>query len=591
MKFTLSKTALLVSAVVLSACGSNKGNSNFDTVSPKKSEVVPEAAKQAPKLDVNKPKLVDPKSPQAPAYVDDVRAADKDGVTPSLGVEVKIPRRSFGLGGTLDEVVAPIGDLTSVYDVTQIDNNDSKDAPHYKEVNEHNKSDPEVRPIHSHDKLDKDPRRNRSHFKYVKAGFIVKSTSLGFEGEGKNKRIEMGNNGYVYYKGVNPATHLPKGKISYEGTWDFTTDAKKSRNNKNYFGADPYIGTRSGAVSYNEGTNGKEEKGGIGHSSEFSVDFDTKKLEGTLNRNKIAKDGEQSVKEKRYDINAELVGNRFRGSATAANPNDEYFGKNASAYKKDKSLGVEGGFFGDEAQELAGQFITDDKSLFAVFGAQRKAENVQLEKAFDAHTVSTKENAKTLQTFGNPTQLVINGRIFDLAPAKAGETIAYKLDDKTDKQLKITACCDNLSYSKVGKFDYAGEGDTYFITGERTQETKIPQAGQVKYQGQWNGTMLANSVEKKASFNVDFANKSLTGDLTEGGNPYLTINAKVEQNGFKGSAQAAESAKQKISSSLDVHGGFYGQNASELGGYGVSKAGTEKVGVVFGAKRQVEQAK
>ncbi|TRC52430.1 transferrin-binding protein-like solute binding protein, partial [Mannheimia haemolytica] len=80
-----------------------------------------------------------------------------------------------------------------------------------------------------------------------------------------------------------------------------------------------------------------------------------------------------------------------------------YFGKDSNT--------VEGGFYGDKAQELAGKFLADDKSIFVVFAGKRdeKGED-KVEKKFDSVQVSLKDLAKSdMDTFGLATHLVIDG--------------------------------------------------------------------------------------------------------------------------------------------------------------------------------------
>ncbi|MDO9735475.1 transferrin-binding protein-like solute binding protein, partial [Glaesserella parasuis] len=90
-----------------------------------------------------------------------------------------------------------------------------------------------------------------------------------------------------------------------------------------------------------------EDAKGRTYTSEFEVDFSTKKLKGKLN-SKTA--NAESLE--RYSIEAELKGNRFRGKAIAKNDSDAILGK-SSDY-------LEGGFYGPKAEELAGKFITND---------------------------------------------------------------------------------------------------------------------------------------------------------------------------------------------------------------------------------------
>lgn len=167
-----------------------------------------------------------------------------------------------------------------------------------------------------------------------------------------------------------------------------------------------------------------------------------------------------------------------------------------------------------------------------------------------------------------------------------------------------------------------------FLLGHRTASSKIPTMGNVKYLGSWFGyisdgtTSYSPSGDKKrennalAEFDVDFANKKLTGELKRAntGNTVFSINATFQsgKSDFTGTATAtnfvidgnnSQTSNAKINITTKVNGAFYGPDASELGGYFTyngknptdnSSSNSEKAraAVVFGAKKQqVEKTK
>ncbi len=166
-----------------------------------------------------------------------------------------------------------------------------------------------------------------------------------------------------------------------------------------------------------------------------------------------------------------------------------------------------------------------------------------------------------------------------------------------------------------------------FLLGLRTPSSEIPAMGNVKYLGSWFGyisdgtTSYSPSGDKKrennalAEFDVDFANKKLTGELKRAGtqNTVFSIEAKFQNgNAFKGTATAtnfvidgnnSQTKSTPINITTEVNGAFYGPKATELGGYFTyngkdttpknsptvpSPLNSEKAraAVVFGAKKQ-----
>lgn len=248
--------------------------------------------------------------------------------------------------------------------------------------------------VHSYDE-----KRTLSKLKktnYVRAGFVfVDESGLAKYQDPKTGKdvYRYGKIGYLFYKGVEPAKSLPVDKvINYVGTWDFTTDAQKGRLPQGLNDA-PSAGDRVGAISFDEPTNENPNKGDIGHRSEFTVDFGKKELKGALYRNSVVygDSDKKADKVKRYDISAKVFGNRFRGNATATDKQTAY-------WKDDATL--EGGFYGPNAEELAGKFLANNYSLFSVFAAQQ-TEKSEAETKFDAVQLDLKEAKKlNMDTFG-----------------------------------------------------------------------------------------------------------------------------------------------------------------------------------------------
>lgn len=279
-------------------------------------------------------------------------------------------------------------------------------------------------------------------------------------------------------------------------------------------------------------------------------------------------------------------------------------------------------------------------------------------------TTSTTANAKTdeknfktedISSFGEADYLLIDNQPIPLFPEEKTDDFATsKHHEVRGKTYKVEACCKNLSYVKFGMYyedyedkdkknknetDKEKEEDkekqattsikTYyqFLLGLRTVSSEIPKMGNVKYVGSWFGYLSDGSTSYSTTgnkqrdksgvsvFNVDFANKNLTGELkrADTGNTVFSIYAtfKDGKNDFTGTATAkdvvidsknTQATPPKVNFTTTVNGAFYGPKATELGGYftynGNSTAKNSstvpsppnspnaRAAVVFGAKKQ-----
>ena len=495
------------------------------------------------------------------------------------------------------------------------------------------------------------------------------------------------------------------GTVKYSGNWQYMTDAKRHRTGQavasENLGYNTYYGNNIGATSYAARDADDREK----HPAEYTVNFDKKNLEGKLIKNQYVQNKNNPDEPKKpliiYNITAKLDGNRFIGSAKV-NPDlaEKHAGKEHLFFHADADQRLEGGFFGDNGEELAGRFISNDKSVFGVFAGKQNS-SVPSEthtKILDSLKIAADEAAdpkarsfiaEPMPDFAHPDKLLVEGR--EISLVKDTQTIVLADGRKTT----IRTCCDFLNYVKIGRMqtdrpvvkptatededsDHEGAGpddeneslepedgedglenDTddghasselpaeedngeantagknegnnaesvgtdgkspvqpasayrnidLFIKGIRTSEADIPKIGNVHYRGSWEARIGApiqwdNHADKaaKAEFDVNFANKSLSGTLMEknGVEPAFYIeNGIIEHNGFHAAARTrdtgidllgrgATSSKPFKAENLHVTGGFYGPHASELGGSFAEPQ--QKIGVVFGAKKDDKEA-
>lgn len=485
----------------------------------------------------------------------------------------------------------------------------------------------------SHDKQNKARTRD---LKYVRSGYIYRS---GYSNIDIQKKIaKTGFDGALFYKGTQTAKQLPVSEVKYKGTWDFMTDAKKGQSFSSF---ERRAGDRYSAMSSHEYpsllTDDKNKPDNYndeyGHSSEFTVDFSKKSLTGGLFSNLQDHHKGKVTKTKRYDINARIHGNRFRGSATAYDKKEE--SKTKHPFTSDAKDSLEGGFYGPKGEELAGKFLTNDNKLFGVFGAKQESEAKETEAILDAYALGTfnKNNANTftpftkkqLDNFGNAKKLVLGSTVIDLVSTDAtkDEFTKEKPESATNKAGETLMVNDKVIVKTYGKnFEYlkfgelsVGDSHSVFLQGERTATTgekAVPTTGTAKYLGNWVGYITGKDTgtgtgksftdaQDIADFDIDFENKSVSGKLItkDRKDPVFSITGNISGNGWTGKASTtkADAGGYKIDSSstgksivienADVTGGFYGPNANEMGGSFTHNA-DDKVSVVFGTKKQQE---
>ncbi|HEZ2930819.1 TPA: transferrin-binding protein-like solute binding protein [Neisseria meningitidis] len=282
-------------------------------------------------------------------------------------------------------------------------------------------------------------------FQYVRSGYIYRNGVNKIDYQ--NNIALSGPDGYLFYKGSNPSQALPTGKAIYKGTWDYVTDAKE----KQKF---PQLGSfqagdKYGALSAEEEdvlrnkSEAKEGQTDFGLTSEFEVDFAAKTMTGKLYRNNRITNNETENRDKqikRYDIQANLHGNRFNGKATATDKPQENETKQHPFVFDSSSLS--GGFFGPQGEELGFRFLSDDKKVAVVGSAKTKdktengavasggtdaaasngaagtsSENSKLTTVLDAVELKLGDKeVQKLDNFSNAAQLVVDGIMIPLLP-------------------------------------------------------------------------------------------------------------------------------------------------------------------------------
>lgn len=580
---------MVLPVFLLSACLGGGGSFDLDSVETKQHNPQSEA-----------PKYQDEQT-EKPAKPDEAQAAENE--RPAYGFAAKIPRRNWHPKNK------EIHKALSEADWVKLGAGEPGEFPQKDEIS--NMTGGTLNESLQPGEDGKSRVEGYTDFQYVRSGYIYRNGANKIDV--KNNIALSGADGYLFYKGSNPSQALPMGKSIYKGTWDYVTDAKEKQKFSQL--GNSQAGDRYGALSAEEAdvlrnkSEAPEGQTDFGLTSEFEVDFAAKTMTGVLYRNNRITHNETENKAKqikRYDIQANLHGNRFKGKALAA---DKDTG-NGHPFVSD-SDSLEGGFYGPQGDELGGKFLANDKKVLAVFSAKQKdgAEKPLAETFIDAYRIGADFVKKQIDSFGNVAKLLIDGVELALVPSEGTQTAFQHIFEKDG--VKVSVCCSNLDYLHFGVLEHGGSHDM-FLQGSRTPVSDMPvTAGEAVYRGTWSGTIVNGtswSAEpsnkeggNRAEFKVNFAEKTLNGMLTAKDRiaPVFTITATIQGNGFSGVAKTGENGfaldpKNTIDPGYtriqaDVSGGFYGKNAIEMGGSfsgNTLEGGSGKAAVVFGAKRQ-----
>ncbi|EOF8929111.1 transferrin-binding protein-like solute binding protein [Neisseria gonorrhoeae] len=360
-------------------------------------------------------------------------------------------------------------------------------------------------------------------FKYVWSGFFYKQIGNTIKKDDSSSKIieaRNGPDGYIFYKGTDPSRKLPvSGSVEYKGTWDFLTDVQANQKFTDLGSAFTKSGDRysafSGELDYivRKEEDKKEKHKGLGLTTEITVDFGKKTLNGKLIKNNyvINNNGDDRNKytTEYYTLDATLRGNRFSGKAIATDKPQANETKPHPFVSNSSSLS--GGFFGPQGKELGFRFLSDDNKVAVVGSAKTKdknangntaaagtagaagmsSEDTKLTTVLDAVELkSDGKKVENLDNFSDATRLVVDGIMIPLLPTESGngqadkgkngktafiyETTYTPESDKKDtkagaaangvqtvsntaggtsgktKTYKVQACCSNLNYLKYG---------------------------------------------------------------------------------------------------------------------------------------------
>ncbi|HFC3928585.1 TPA: transferrin-binding protein-like solute binding protein [Neisseria gonorrhoeae] len=359
-------------------------------------------------------------------------------------------------------------------------------------------------------------------FKYVWSGFFYKQIGNTIKKDDSSSKIieaRNGPDGYIFYKGTDPSRKLPvSGSVEYKGTWDFLTDVQANQKFTDLGSAFTRSGDRysafSGELDYivRKEEDKKDGHVGWGLTTEITVDFEKKTLNGKLiKNNRVINDNDERTTQY-YSLEAQVTGNRFNGKAIATDKPKANETKEHPFVSDSPSLS--GGFFGPKGEELGFRFLSDDGKVAVVGSAKTRdntangntpavssgagaagmsSEDTRLTTVLDAVELkSDGKKVENLDNFSDATRLVVDGIMIPLLPTESGngqagkgknggtaftyETTYAPESDKKDTQAqagaggmqtasgtagvnggqagtktyKVQACCSNLNYLKYG---------------------------------------------------------------------------------------------------------------------------------------------
>lgn len=289
-------------------------------------------------------------------------------------------------------------------------------------------------------------------FKYVWSGFFYKQIENTVKKSGSSiTEARSGPDGYIFYKGKDPSRELPVlGSVEYKGTWDFLTDVRVNQKFTDLGSAFTKFGDRysafSGELDYivKKQEDKKEKHKGLGLTTEITVDFEKKNLNGKLIKNNYVinnnnGDDQNKYTTEYYTLDATLRGNRFSGKATATDKSSDGQAKQHPFVSDSSSLS--GGFFGPQGEELGFRFLSDDGKVAVVGSAKTKdknangntaaagtagaagmsSEDTRLTTVLDAVELTLDgKKIKDLDNFSDATRLVVDGIMIPLLPNDSG---------------------------------------------------------------------------------------------------------------------------------------------------------------------------
>ncbi|MDO4693455.1 MAG: Slam-dependent surface lipoprotein [Eikenella sp.] len=170
-------------------------------------------------------------------------------------------------------------------------------------------------------------------------------------------------------------------------------------------------------------------------------------------------------------------------------------------------------------------------------------------------------------------QITIAGRTIELIPQGISVGAFLSINDLNGDKIHRTIG-GNLANARWGYLKLPNQTEGYLFAHGKPTEQMPTANGIVKYSGLslHRGQSPSTAVQGTAKFDVNFANKTLTGTVSPTGVAPINLQATISGNTFAGERNGVQ-----------TNGGFYGPNAAEMAG--VYRQQGQFSGA-FGAKKQ-----
>ncbi|EMR8683349.1 transferrin-binding protein-like solute binding protein [Neisseria gonorrhoeae] len=568
----VNQAAMVLPVFLLSACLGGGGSFDLDSVDT-------EAPRAAPKYQDVPSKKPEARKDQG-GYGFAMRLKRRNWYPQAKEDEVKLNESDWETTGLPTEPKKLPLKQESVISKVQANNGDNNiyTSPYLTQSNHQNGN------TGNGTNLPKNEVTDYKDFKYVYSGWFYKHAERNFDI--KNKIVQQGDDGYIFYHGKEPSRQLPaSGTVAYKGVWHFATDTKKGQKFREIIQPSKNQGDRYSGFSGDDGEeySNKNEatlqggQEGYGFTSNLEVDFNNKKLTGKLIRNNRVTNATANDKytTQYYSLEAQVTGNRFNGKATATDKPQNSETKEHPFVSDSSSLS--GGFFGPKGEELGFRFLSDDKKVAVVGSAKTQdkpgngaaasggagaaasggaadmpSENSKLTTVLDAVELTHGGTAiKNLDNFSNAAQLVVDGIMIPLLP-KDSESGNNQANQGTNGGTAFTR-----------KFDHtpkSDEKDTQAGTAANGNQAASNTAGDA------NGKTKTYAVEVCCS-NLNYLKYGLltrktAGNTGEGGNGSPTAAAQTDAQSMFLQGERTDEKEIPNDQNIVYRGSWYGHIAN-----------------------------
>lgn len=207
--------------------------------------------------------------------------------------------------------------------------------------------------------------------------------------------------------------------------------------------------------------------------------------------------------------------------------------------------------------------------------------------AFDTSATAQQHKLESVTTKATNVNDCTNWMIVDNFPIYLAQIPSdgnWYTFTQSDGTTTYEGVANGYNYVRFGLAQAKGAAHNVFYRGSNTRSensentgnvsvVEVPQSGTASYKGDAVITDGTNSRYLKSAFQADFANKQLSGVLSENGTKVVDIQAVIRGASFHSPADAT----------VETQGSFFGTNAEELGGIFYNHS-TNQYGA-FGAKQ------